>query len=323
MFRKPGEKLSALAIAAALALWACGKPSAPPVDAAEDIPGWRMAPQGDLPGFFACLRKEGVTLVAAHRGGPADGYPENAIETFAHTLSLAPAIIETDVAETADGVLYLMHDDRLERTTTGEGATARLDWDEIRDLHLEDPAGAKTQFTPPRFDAALAWAEGRAILEIDIKPSASYAHVIKTIVNQNAADRVILIAPSLGAARKLNRLAPDAMISIPIDSISELNRAVAEDIPMGRIIAFSRDADAAPRLLGALREQGAITAFATLEGADSTDREMAFSGEGGRYAVIAAAGADIIATDRPVAAAAALDKAGRGAKAGKCGISKD
>ena len=60
-------------------------------------------------------------LVSAHRGGPVPGLPENAVETFEYALNHAPALIETDVRRTADGVLVLMHDETLDRTTTGTG----------------------------------------------------------------------------------------------------------------------------------------------------------------------------------------------------------
>ncbi len=66
-----------------------------------------------LAGLFDCVREEGGILLAAHRGGPAPGYPENAIETLDHVLSNAAFIMEVDVAETRDGVLFLMHDDTL------------------------------------------------------------------------------------------------------------------------------------------------------------------------------------------------------------------
>ncbi|HXI86941.1 MAG TPA: glycerophosphodiester phosphodiesterase family protein [Parvularculaceae bacterium] len=302
---------------------ACHQAPASRAEEAAETPGWRIAPETDLPSLFACLRQVGVTLVAAHRGGPADGYPENAIETFAHTLSFAPALLEIDVSASADGVLYLLHDERLERTTTGRGVAASLAWSEIKGLRLEDPNGEKTNFAPPRFDAALSWAKDRAILEVDIKPSASYSDVVKTIVDQHAENRVILIAPSFGAADKLERLLPEAMISAPIAAVSDFNRAVAEDIPANHVFAFSTDASSAPRLFGVLREEGATTAIGTAGAEDSLDREIALSGENDRYADLARDGADIIATDRPIAAAAALAAAGRGAKAGLCGISKD
>ncbi|HAT93048.1 MAG TPA: glycerophosphodiester phosphodiesterase, partial [Sphingobacterium sp.] len=52
-------------------------------------------------------------LVSLHRGGPASGYPENAIETFSYNASLQPVLVECDVRISKDSALILMHDNTL------------------------------------------------------------------------------------------------------------------------------------------------------------------------------------------------------------------
>ena len=153
----------------ALALASCGDSVTDTDSFAETsgASGWTIDYKGDLNGFFECLESEGLALVSAHRGGPYPGYPENAAETMAAILEDIPAIMEIDVVTSADGVLYLMHDDTLDRTTTGTGETDALSWREISKLRLEDNDGVKTGFAPSRFDTALAWANGRTILQID------------------------------------------------------------------------------------------------------------------------------------------------------------
>ncbi|MEO1241473.1 MAG: glycerophosphodiester phosphodiesterase family protein [Pseudomonadota bacterium] len=281
---------------------------------------WSISLQSDLNEFFECLEAEGATLVSAHRGGPAPGLPENAIETMAAVLSDVPAIMEIDVATSSDGVLYLMHDDTLERTTDGGGETNALPWDEIAALRLEDNDGQKTGFAPSRFDDALAWAKDRTILQIDFKRSTRYEDVVDEINRQDAEDRVILIAYSMASAAKLHRLAPDAMISLSLDTQSELNRAVAAGVPDNRILGFTGTDDPRPRLFSILNGRNVEVIFGTLGGRDSIDNDIARSGYEALYAEIAAQGADILATDRPRAAHAALREAGRAAEAGECGV---
>lgn len=282
--------------------------------------GWSLDAGGDLNGFFDCVEAEGASLVAAHRGGPAPGYPENAIETFAHTLAAAPALIEIDVAQSSDGILYLMHDATLDRTTDGRGAVNARPWAEIARLRLKDEAGNLTGFAPPRLDTVLAWARGRAIPELDIKSSTDYAKLAETLRRQNAERRVILIAYSLPQARKLHRLTPETMISLPLASQSELNRAVAAGIPADRLLGFTGLDAPDARLFDILERRRIEAIFGALGGRDSLDRKMLESGDDGLYAEIAAMGADIIATDRPRAAQAALDAAGRAVKDGTCGV---
>lgn len=284
--------------------------------------GWRIAPEGDLNSFFDCLEASGAALVSAHRGGPYPGFPENAIETMTAVLSRTPAIMEIDVATSADGVLYLMHDDTLERTTTGAGRTDEMTWGALRALRLEDNEGRETAFAPSRFDDALRWAKDRTILQIDFKRTTRYEDVADEIKRQDAEDRVILIAYSMTSARKLHSLLPDTMISLSLDTQSELNRAVASGVPQTRILGFTGTDDPRPRLFSMLNGRDVEVIFGTLGGADSIDNNIARSGYEALYADIAAQGADIIATDRPHEAHAALVEADRAVDSGECGVAR-
>ncbi len=316
------QYLPPLITAALLALSGCGDHVADTVSERrpDTAGGWRIAPEGDLNGFFDCLEATGASLVSAHRGGPYPGYPENALETMAAILAATPALMEVDVATSADGVLYLMHDDTLERTTTGAGRADARPWKEIAALRLEDNDGAPTDFAPTRFDEALAWAKGRTILQIDFKRSTRYEDVAGEIIRQNAEDRIILIAYSMASARKLHSLLPQAMISLSLDSQSELNRAVAAGVPDDRILGFTGTEDPRPRLFSTLASRDVEVIFGTLGGKQSIDNDIARSGYEKLYADIAAQGADILATDRPHEAHQALANAGRAISAGACGV---
>lgn len=52
----------------------------------------------------------------AHRGAPTAA-PENTLSSYRAAIARHADFVETDVAETADGELVLMHDDQLRRTT--------------------------------------------------------------------------------------------------------------------------------------------------------------------------------------------------------------
>ncbi|MEM8772318.1 MAG: glycerophosphodiester phosphodiesterase family protein [Pseudomonadota bacterium] len=306
----------------ALLLAACGEAGTTPAQrVADDVNrGWRIDNTGDVNAFLNCLEADGLSLISAHRGGPQPGFPENAIETMAAVLLDIPTIMEVDVATSSDGVMFLMHDDTLERTTTGSGRAAEKPWSEISQLRLVDNDGKATDYRPPRFADALAWAKDKTILQVDFKRSTRFEDVIDEINRQNAEDRIILIAYTMAAARKLHRLAPDVMISLSLDSQSELNRAVAAGVPADRLIGFTGTEAPRPRLFRVLDDRDVEVIFGTLGGRNSIDRDIAQTGDEERYAEISQAGADIIATDRPLAAHAALSGAGRSAGDGVCGV---
>ncbi len=308
-------------VAGLLAVSCGGAPPAAPSPASTN--GWSFTVDSDLNGLFDCLDEAERAVVSAHRGGPAPGLPENALETLKATLSAVPALMEIDVAQSADGVLFLMHDDTLDRTTTGAGDAAAMRWDDLKKLRLKDSNDRTTAFAPPAFSDVLAWAKSRTVLQIDFKRSARYQDVVDEIYRQGAEDRVILIAYSMASAQKLHRLAPDMMISLSVNSQSDLNRAVAAGVPENRLIAFTGTDGAQPRLLRLLDRRAVEGIVGTLGGRASIDNEIERAGNDARYGEIAAMGADIIATDRPRAAHAALAAAGRGPDAGTCGVHKN
>ncbi|MBN2024659.1 MAG: hypothetical protein JW809_17915 [Pirellulales bacterium] len=71
--------------------------------------------------------------VVAHRGASAT-HPENTLAAFREAIWLGAQQIEFDVARTSDGVLVLMHDDTVDRTTTGAGSVGSLTLAEIKQL---------------------------------------------------------------------------------------------------------------------------------------------------------------------------------------------
>lgn len=81
--------------------------------------------------FFAQFPPE--PLVIAHRGGKGL-WPENTLYAFEHAVDLGVDVLEMDIHSTADGVLVVMHDDTVDRTTDGSGPIQALTLDEIKAL---------------------------------------------------------------------------------------------------------------------------------------------------------------------------------------------
>ena len=79
---------------------------------------------------------ESTVLVAAHRGDWRN-YPENSLEGINSAIEMGVDIVELDLQCTKDSVLILMHDNTLDRTTTGKGNVSKYTLDEIRKLNLK------------------------------------------------------------------------------------------------------------------------------------------------------------------------------------------
>jgi len=71
--------------------------------------------------------------VIAHRGF-SGSYPENTLPAFQAAIAASASMIELDVALSADRRPIVIHDDTLERTTTGRGKVADLSLSDLRRL---------------------------------------------------------------------------------------------------------------------------------------------------------------------------------------------
>lgn len=299
-----------LAAAAVLALVGCtaAEAPAPAADGSSAAQSFALAPT-NISAFFDCVARENGTLVSAHRGGPSPGYAENALETFAHTLTLAPASLEADVSVTRDGVLVLMHDETLERTTTGRGPVSEISLAEFAALQLRDNEGTVLDAHPPTLAQALEWADGKTILDLDIKRNVRFEDVVAAVRAANAQNRVVIVTYSDGAAMRLHRLAPELMMYVTIENDAQAARLARGGVDLTRVIAWTGVTEPNSELNVALAQRGVESRFGTLGRPDqSWDARFAREGEEG-YAAFAETGLEQIATDRPSEAYRALDAA--------------
>lgn len=285
---------AALIVFAALILSACEGP----VDCCAQGPEAHALSPASLPAFFDCLRESGEAVVSAHRGGPAPGFAENAIPTFENTLRAAPAFLEVDIARTRDGALILMHDDTLERTTSGQGAVRDQTLAQIQGLSLRDENGRILSARPPTLREALDWANGRTILELDVKRGVSYEDVARDVEAAGAMGRVIFITYSVDGAARLARVAPRAMIYTTIERLADIATLEARGVDLARIVAWTGTGTPDAALIDALNARG-IEARLGVFG----------SGRGGAFASAAREGVSIIAVDEAAEAVRELDAA--------------
>ena len=77
-------------------------------------------------------------LTIGHRGYGA-GRDENTLQHMRRAVSRGAHIVEFDVRRTSDGVLAVMHDRTVDRTTNGSGRVSRMSWRKFRSLRT--PSG--------------------------------------------------------------------------------------------------------------------------------------------------------------------------------------
>jgi glycerophosphoryl diester phosphodiesterase len=160
--------------------------------------------------------------VMAHRGGAAL-WPENTLHAFRGAADLGVDVLEGDVRATADGVLVLLHDSTVDRTTDGAGAVAAMTLAELKWLdaaHTWTPDDGGTYplrgrgITVPTVGELLeAHPTGR--LNLELKPEdPSLAEPLCADIRRHAAsERVLVSSFHEGVLRAFRRACPEVAIS--------------------------------------------------------------------------------------------------------------
>ncbi|WP_295193006.1 glycerophosphodiester phosphodiesterase family protein [uncultured Brevundimonas sp.] len=259
--------------------------------------------------YFDCVRDGGVAI-SAHRAVSALDQPENSIAAIEATGRAIPnAILELDAVLTKDRQLVLMHDDTMDRTTTGRGRVADLTLAQVKQARLKASNGALTRAAPPTLGEALD-AAGRvgAIASIDLKPADGETTVdlARAVIDQvrrsRAGNRVILITYNDADARAVAAMAPEMMISAGLSGVDDLS-----GLNPAQILAWTGTREERPALWRALREAGVEVQFGTL-GAEGVRRDDRYAADGdvSEYRDLVRQGVTVIATDTPLAVKSVL-----------------
>jgi glycerophosphoryl diester phosphodiesterase len=116
-------------------------------------------------------KKTPKIIVMAHRGASSEN-PENTKIAVRKAGESGADYSEIDVHQTRDGKIILMHDETLDRTTSGKGYIWDHSWEEIRYLDAGSWFGEEFQGEPvPSLEEIIRFASGRIKLNIEIKIS--------------------------------------------------------------------------------------------------------------------------------------------------------
>lgn len=268
----------------------------PPID--PNVRHYLKIPSGGLSAF---LKRPTVSIpmISHHRGGPASGLPENSLEAMDNALAYGYGIMEVDVAQLKDGTLILMHDDTLDRTTTGRGAFNDKTLSEIENLYLKDDEGKITPYRVPTLRAALKWAVGRTILTLDIKQGTDFRKVVQLVGETGASDYSVSIAYSMKQAKAFYRVAPKMPISIGLYDEEDIAELDSSGIPDSLVVAWTGTKILKYEFYSKLHQRGWRTIVGTLgRGPSAIDSQIRDKTTNISYQDIVNIGADIIATDR-------------------------
>jgi len=187
-------------------------------------------------------------LLVAHRGAWAaweNGAlrpvcPENSLPAIERAAALGLPLVELDLKTTRDGAVVLIHDARLDRTTTGSGLVADHSLAELQRLRLTLD-GAPTSYRIPTLEEGMEAARGRLLVNLDHATRSRTLAALERLDRIGLSDHAVFKGePALEALRGSGERSAIGMVHL---ALAELPEPAPADLP--------GEVEAALRLSGA------------------------------------------------------------------------
>lgn len=141
--------------------------------------------------------------ICGHRGYRSK-YPENTLLSFYEAIQLGVDMLEFDLALSQDGILMIMHDDTVDRTTNGHGKISDLTFAELK-----------------RLDAGIKfgkWFEGLRIPTFEelLEMASPYKDLLLNVEIKNAANGIEACDRAVDLLKRYNRL--DSIVLNSVDA---------------------------------------------------------------------------------------------------------
>jgi len=240
-------------------------------------------------------------MVAAHRA-VHHVYPENSLQAIQESIKIGVDIIEIDVKVSKDGVPFLMHDHKIDRTTTGKGVAEEFTWEELQQFFIVDK-GKKTKLKIPALRDALEIAYGKIMIDLDLKTE-NINEVIKVVNKTNSKDFVVFFDSDYKILSGVQLADKDFMIMPRAHSIQEADSAINLFDPPVVHVDFSFYTDECVETIQSSSARVWINALG------DPDKDLREGKEKRALKNLLEHGANIIQTDEPELLLAALRKRG-------------
>lgn len=233
--------------------------------------------------------------------------PENSLAAIENSIRSGVDVVELDIQKTKDGQLILMHDETLDRTTTGKGKISEWSLDSIKTLYLKNGANIKTIHRVPTLEEALLTAKGQVMVNLD--KAYPIFDVIYPILEKTGTTGQIVMKgtkPVADVKRDLGKYL-DKILYMPIiqldepGAMQEIDKFMQELHPVAFEFLFVSDTCRVPfQIKEKLKGKSKIwynTLWDTMAGGHDDDMSLDNPDKGYGY-LIDTLGTSIIQTDR-------------------------
>jgi len=159
----------------------------------------------------------------AHRGY-SEKYPENTIEAFDAAIKAGAHMIELDVHLSSDNNVVVIHDDYIDRTSSGTGMVKNMTLKELRSFSYNYTFDKKISVKIPLLNEVLDLCKGKCEVNIELKNlpvlyDGLEEYVVEIVKKCNSMDNVLVSSFDHYAINKIKTIAPELRIGMLYDAL--------------------------------------------------------------------------------------------------------
>lgn len=247
-------------------------------------------------------------MVAAHRGDWRNA-PENSLRAYQLAAEMGVDIVEIDLNKTSDGVLVIMHDETIDRTTNGKGKPGDYTLEQLKRFHLRTGIGVITSHTIPTLEEVMNAVKGKVLVNLD--KSYPYFEEAYQILKKTGTlkQAIFKAAVPYTEIRKRYPQILDSITYMPVVSLDQPEgKQVIQDYqkaikPVAFELIFKKDTTAVLKAPDFIPHNGSKiwinSLWASLNGGHDDDTAVESGNIKDSWEWLIAHGARIIQTDRP------------------------
>ena len=155
-------------------------------------------------------------FICAHRANTYSSskkqIPENSVRNIEEAIAQGADMVEIDVRATSDGVLVLMHDEKVDATTNGTGKVAEMTFEQLRALSMKHRKATMPyredgkEIRVPTLKEALLACKGKIYVNLDVKGTTPEA-LLSVVRETGMLDQVMIYGFSISAQKECIRWA--------------------------------------------------------------------------------------------------------------------
>ena len=207
-------------------------------------------------------------FVIAHRGDWRNA-PENSLQSIEKAIAMKVDMIELDIQPTKDGNFICMHDETLDRTSTGKGPIKDYTTEELKKFVLRSGNGIKTRQPIPTLKEALNVCKGRILVNID--KGGTYIKEIMPIIQECGMDKQDIIKGYYPVEKvKKEYGSNESMLYMPIvnlwdkEAVATIQTFIKNFTPIAYELCFKDDANPNLKIIDEIAKSGSRVWMNTL-----------------------------------------------------------